>query len=83
MFHQNRNGMSTISQPVAKKRIFCVRDMLLFELLGTALPSDPACTLGVGVSEGRGMVPARNYSRWQAKPLCSWKPISRAACTRN
>ena len=27
VFHQKRNGISTISQPVAKNRIFCVRDM--------------------------------------------------------
>ena len=27
VFHQNRNGMRTISQPVTKKRIFWVRDM--------------------------------------------------------
>ena len=26
MFHQKRNGMSTISQPVAKNKIFWVRD---------------------------------------------------------
>ena len=28
VFHQNRNGMRTISQPVAKNRIFWVRDIL-------------------------------------------------------
>jgi len=27
VFHQNRNGMRTISHPVTKKRIFCVREI--------------------------------------------------------
>jgi hypothetical protein len=42
VFHQNRNGMRTISQPVAKKRIFCVRDI---KRLG----------LGTTVSTGAGV----------------------------
>src|SRR5580658_4867987 len=35
VFHQNRNGIRTINQPVAKKRIFWVRDM---ERLGLGSP---------------------------------------------
>src|SRR5579862_2227538 len=33
VFHQNRNGMSTMSHPVVKKRIFWVRDMLRLGLV--------------------------------------------------
>jgi hypothetical protein len=36
VLHQNKNGIRTISQPVAKKRIFCVRDMERFGFRGTA-----------------------------------------------
>src|SRR5271165_277728 len=41
VFHQKRNGMSTISQPVVKNRIFCVRDMECLRLdCGAMAPSD-------------------------------------------
>ncbi len=52
VFHQNRNGMRTMSQPVAKNRIFWVRDIERLGLVcGAAPPSEPACGWAEEVSD--------------------------------
>ena len=48
VFHQNRNGMRTMSHPVVKKSIFWVRDMLR---LGFGVVEPSGVGVGVEVSD--------------------------------
>src|ERR1700685_4473911 len=53
VFHQNRNGMRTMSHPVAKKRIFWVRDV---ERLGLdSGVAEPFEEVGTDVSDWTDM----------------------------